>query len=517
MPAARFWTLAAIILVVGAALRFAVLTLVPLHHDEGVNGFFLTNLVENGVYKYDPTNYHGPTLYYLALPFVKLLGLTTTAVRLETAIFGVLVLFMVLLLDRALSRPAVLVAAAFLALSPGMVYISRYFIHEMLFLFFTLGILVPLLHREKLGIRSAVIVAAASMAMLTATKETAEITIFVFLVSWGMTEWMWRTWGPVPATYAAREAVEEEPLESSDRWLLGVTALLVFISINVIFYSSFFTNAHGILDAFRALKVWEQTGESEFHRHPFLQYVWWTWRLEFPILVLGAIGCVTALLRIENRFAIFCSLWSMWMFFIYSTIKYKTPWLFLNAILPLAIVAGYQMDVCLRSLGAARRTNAAFTGVLTAVCCVLLLVPCCDLNFVHYDGQKIDGNWYQDTGPAGQGLYGYVYAHTTREINPMVATMREVAKKSGQGDQASIAMMSDEYWPLPWYLHEFKNLVYYQQVTAPTGPPPVMIVVKEQQLPQVQPLVDNKYYQDGTWNLRPGLTLYLYVRNDVPR
>ena len=43
------------------------LALKPLHHDEGVNGFFLTNLFRDGVYKYDPANYHGPTLYYIAL------------------------------------------------------------------------------------------------------------------------------------------------------------------------------------------------------------------------------------------------------------------------------------------------------------------------------------------------------------------------------------------------------------------------------------------------------------------
>src|SRR2546430_1925562 len=38
-----------------------------------------------------------------------------------------------------------LAGAAVLAVSPGMVYNSRYFIHEMLFVFFTLGIVVAAL------------------------------------------------------------------------------------------------------------------------------------------------------------------------------------------------------------------------------------------------------------------------------------------------------------------------------------------------------------------------------------
>ena len=68
-----------------------------MHHDEGVNGFFLTNLLRNPDtgYRYDPTNYHGPTLYYLTLPVVKLFGLSTFAVRLLTAAFGVGVVWLV--------------------------------------------------------------------------------------------------------------------------------------------------------------------------------------------------------------------------------------------------------------------------------------------------------------------------------------------------------------------------------------------------------------------------------------
>src|SRR5690348_6426309 len=72
-----------------AVLRFADLALKPLHHDEGVNGFFLTNLFRNGDYKYDPANYHGPTLYYIALVFSKLFGLNTISIRASVAIFGV--------------------------------------------------------------------------------------------------------------------------------------------------------------------------------------------------------------------------------------------------------------------------------------------------------------------------------------------------------------------------------------------------------------------------------------------
>src|SRR5262245_24973688 len=57
------WTAAAILL--GAAIvRTYALSMKVLHHDEGVNGLFMASLFRTGYYHYDPSNYHGPTLYY---------------------------------------------------------------------------------------------------------------------------------------------------------------------------------------------------------------------------------------------------------------------------------------------------------------------------------------------------------------------------------------------------------------------------------------------------------------------
>ena len=44
------------IFLIAAVLRLYDLNLVPLHHDEGVNGNFLVRLVREGAYTYDPAN-----------------------------------------------------------------------------------------------------------------------------------------------------------------------------------------------------------------------------------------------------------------------------------------------------------------------------------------------------------------------------------------------------------------------------------------------------------------------------
>ena len=51
-----------LILGAGAALRLPQLGLKPMHTDEAVQADILMEARESGRYRYDPTEYHGPTL-----------------------------------------------------------------------------------------------------------------------------------------------------------------------------------------------------------------------------------------------------------------------------------------------------------------------------------------------------------------------------------------------------------------------------------------------------------------------
>src|SRR5262245_21182237 len=48
-----------------AALRLPALAARPMHADEAIHADKLGTLLEGGGYAYDPSQYHGPTLYYL--------------------------------------------------------------------------------------------------------------------------------------------------------------------------------------------------------------------------------------------------------------------------------------------------------------------------------------------------------------------------------------------------------------------------------------------------------------------
>src|SRR5256885_11036959 len=130
------------ILIVSAILRLFYLTLVPLHHDEGVNGNFLVTLVREGKYVYDPQNYHGPTLYFFSslIPWLARFfagvaardayGLTTFNIRLVTALFGIATIWLALMLRKRLGSIGALSAAVLIGISPGAIYLSRYFIQD---------------------------------------------------------------------------------------------------------------------------------------------------------------------------------------------------------------------------------------------------------------------------------------------------------------------------------------------------------------------------------------------------
>jgi len=126
-----------LVALVALALRLTRLTNRPMHGDEAVNAVKFGDLLEEGFYRYDPHEYHGPTLNYLTLipawlgSAEKLAQVGEFTLRIVPVFFGILLVLMPLLLTRGLGKTVVILAVAFTAVSPAMVFYSRYYIHEM--------------------------------------------------------------------------------------------------------------------------------------------------------------------------------------------------------------------------------------------------------------------------------------------------------------------------------------------------------------------------------------------------
>jgi uncharacterized protein (TIGR03663 family) len=508
-----------VIFIVAVFLRLYDLNLVPLHHDEGVNGNFLVRLVREGQYFYDPENYHGPTLYYFAALFPWIVrvvfgksamdtwGLTTVSIRMVPAVFGLATIGLVFLLRRWLGTIATLSAALLIALSPGAVYLSRYFIHETQFVFFTLGIVAASLYfyEERNGIY--LILAAASAALLFATKETAMISVGVLLIALVVTFVYLRLSRGKTRAPKARGRSQPQPSfftrivdEFGGPTTLGVyivVAACVFVGLWVAFYSSFFTNSKGIWDSFKTFQVWSKTG-TVAHVHPLQTYVVWLVYRESPLLILGALGALAAVLRRKNGFAVFSGLWAFGIIAAYSLIPYKTPWLVLNFVVPLALVSGYAVQ----SIFELERGQLRSMGVVLVAAICLAAWQSIDLNFINYDNDKES--------------YVYVYAHTTRGLLDLVKEVDRIAKEE-DGPRTGITIVSPDYWPLPWYFRNYTRVGYYGRLAQTTEP---IIIANENQKADIETNYGEVYQQvmsnqtGGTFELRPGVKLLLYRRRE---
>ena len=70
------------VLAVSAALllRLPELARRPMHHDEANQAVRCGELQQTCVYRYDPVDHHGPTLYYFSLPLAWLIASWATTV-----------------------------------------------------------------------------------------------------------------------------------------------------------------------------------------------------------------------------------------------------------------------------------------------------------------------------------------------------------------------------------------------------------------------------------------------------
>ncbi|HEX5708791.1 MAG TPA: flippase activity-associated protein Agl23 [Pyrinomonadaceae bacterium] len=508
----QFWTLASgATLFVAAVLRLYALALKPMHHDEGVNGFFLTNLLREGRYVYDPTNYHGPTLYYFTLPTAALFGLNEVAVRLVPAVFGIATVALVLCLRRHLGTVGALAGAALVAVSPGAVYQSRYFIHESMFVFFALGIVVASVWYYDTGRARYLMLAAASAALMFATKETAIITAVVLLLAWGVA-WSYMklagAFGWAESRRAEASGGEDGathariPLDDPARLvILFGSAFIIFLVVNLVLYSSFFKNPKGIADALAALKVWTSTGVSEFHAKPWHNYLKWLGQEEALLFLLAVCGAAAALYRARNRFAVFAGAWAFGTLAAYSLVPYKTPWLMLNFTVPMALIGGYAIEQLDAWASRAGYKREAAVGAVLGAALLVATVQAVILNFREYDNDR----------------YPYVYSHTRRDVFQLLEEINRAAERAGTGTDTRIAVAAPEYWPLPWYLNHYKNVGFHGRAGAYTD----AIVVgsaKEPEATQLRTALGPAYRRTGAvYPLRPGVDLVLYVRADTPR
>ncbi len=470
--------------IVALALRLPRLHQRPMHGDEAVHADKFRSLLEEGFYEYDPNDYHGPTLNYLTLVPAGLGGarnltqVSEFTLRVVPAFFGVCLILLLLPMARGLGAAVVFCAGLLTAISPAMVYYSRYYIQEMLLVCFTFGAIVSGYRYARSKSIGWAISAGVFLGLMHATKETCVIAYAAMFLALLLEFCIQRRKGSIKN---ARDVIG---------WPHAIAGLAAGVVASALFFSSFLSNPSGIADSIRTYTTYlDRAGSTPLHIHPWHYYIKmllysrfadgpvWT---EALIVLLAVVGFIAAFTRKNlsgaNRgFLRFIAFYTLTMTLVYSAIPYKTPWCLLSFLQGMILLAG---------VGAVVLARLAPKGLPRLF--VVFVLLCAS---AHLTWQAYQGSYTYDADSRNP----YVYAHPTREIFTVVEKIREYADVHADGRDMPIEIIctAGDYWPLPWYLRSFTRVSWLSQVDNSTSAAPLIIASAS---PEIEATLANKLY-----------------------
>jgi uncharacterized protein (TIGR03663 family) len=504
------WLIWALMILAAGAwlLRAPQLDRRPLHNDEGVNAWVLRDLVEQGKYRYNPEEYHGPTLHYLSLPFVKFWPaesrMSDANLRVAPVVFGGLLILLLALVGQGLGRTATLAAGLLLAISPAFVFYSRYFIHEIFFVFFGMLALGAGWRYGETGKLVWALTCGAGIGLMYATKETyvfhaGAMGAAALAVGW----------------WNARQA--GQPLCAQSWWNVKHWAMAAVVGMVVaeLFFTSFLTNLRGAWDAILTYEPWfKRAGVTSPHNHAWYFYferLFWFHPAKSPVwsegvvLVLALVGAGAAFLRkpitgVNVSLARFLVIYTGLLTLVYSVIPYKTPWCLLGFYHGMILVAGIGV-ACLFEMCRPRWLRVALVCLLSAAAGQLGWQAWRSGHPVmaaNAKGQMVKVDF------SASSRNPYVYSQTSPNMLEVVAKVEAVARVHPDGTNMLVKVMSYKDvspWPLPWYLRRLGRVGWWDEL--PADPYAPVMLVNSKYNATLDEKSGKKYLMVGLYEMRP--------------
>jgi len=404
---------------------------------------------------YDPS-YHGPFLYFVTAGMFKTFGDSDLVARLLPALFGVLLIPLVYCIYRLryINRNQTLLICLFIAISPDMVYFSRFLRHDIFMLFFTLLLIVAFFYYfERAQSRFICIAAIAAAGALSCKEEMPIILIIIgsfFLIA------IWQGRYTLPPQWKKDLIIS----------LLLIVALCCVLYTgfgghpNTIIGDNFGVTAEGIhFEAnttgwYQAVEHWTEMHNQQRLGGPWFYYFPLDLLYELPIFLLAVIGTIQILVsgsgipsfwrRLKNwiiyrhfrhsvgdlatisahqlrtakednskseLFFRFCVYWMLLTMAFYAYVGEKVPWLIIPQLLPMCFIATYKLNW--QKL------------LLILVGCIFLIVMTWHVAFVPADINE-----------------PIVQVQNSEDLHEVMQIMNNSNK---------IIIASKDYWPLPWY------------------------------------------------------------------
>jgi uncharacterized protein (TIGR03663 family) len=511
-------------LIVGLAafLRLLLLAIKPPHFDEGINGWFVDQVVKNGFYRYDPTNYHGPLHFYVVLLSETLLGRNLWALRLPVVLVSISCVWLALKFEPLIGRSVSRIAALAMAVSPGFVFYGRYSIHEVWLQLFSMLFILGLLGLWKFGTSSYLWCAGMGVAGMILTKETYSIHLGCAVIAIPVL-FVANAVAPFPGSRPVRRKWDDVDLAM----VVATGAALV-----VFFYSGTFFHWSGVKGIYQAYTAWFATG-NEGHGHEKPWYYWL--KTMVPSFAHGradylgyelpaAAGLILSLfsLRLKNVSLRYLAIYAVGTLMVYSYVNYKTPWCVISFLWPFLFLFG----------GAVLLAPLRY-GMATYVLLGILLCAALGLGFWHFIWVNSDYTWALSfvfglaillvvlrhrravhallglllTVSLGSTIWlnyfhyatdtePYVYVQTYNDINKLAKPLLTLARQNPIAYQLTGHIIRTSAYPLPWILGDFPNVGYYEHENLPEKLDAAFLLVQEDRIAKVEPKLHDSYYTD---------------------
>ncbi len=467
------WLLPLVVFGVALCLRLPGLESRPVHPDEAGNAHQLAGLLAGEGYRYLPHDHHGPTLYHLAAAVLRVTGPTHVAeldlwmLRIFPTVAGAALAAgaCAWLLPLFGLAPA-LGAAFFLSLSAPFVYYSSTFIHESFVVLLLLGWFAAAWRCATQGGLRPSLLGGLCAGLLMATKETG---------------------APLMGLLSLAILLSARP-----PWRRFTSAVVVggavALAVVLFFYSDFGRRPERAFDLFRA--IGQQIGRSHGTEHAYPWFTYTSWFLApspvgwpFSTWLLLGFGGLGLWSHRAQPLARTLALGFVLLASFFSILPYKTPWLVLALLLPLALLAG---------LGAAalvdRLRDRRLGGLAVAVGLLIagLLAT-----------ESVARCWSHPVS-AGNPL---AYSPGSPDLARLATDLAAQAAAT-PGRPLLVQVVARDYWPLPWLLRGYAA-GYWPE--PPAQLQAGLLLVEPAYLAELAaPNMEFTPYE-----VRPGLTLFL--------
>jgi uncharacterized protein (TIGR03663 family) len=445
----------------GALLRLLFLAIKPPHFDEGINGWFVDQMVKNGFYKYDPTNYHGPLHFYILFISQTLFGRNLWALRIPVVLGSIACIYLMMRFEPIVGKTASRWAALAMAVSPAFVFYGRYSIHEIWLVMFSMLFILGLLGLWRDGSTRYLWCVGMGLFGMILTKETYIIHVGCAVIAVGVT-WV---------THLISRGDAARPARQTWTYVDLAVVIAVGLAAIVFFYSGTFFNWAGLKGLYLTFAAWFETGhKGNGHEKPWYYWLQLIGRYEQP-LAIALLASPLCALFLRNTALRYLAIYGVGTLMGYSIVAYKTPWCIISITWPLLFIFGAALLLI-------PERSRRIGYMIAAAVLVVSLILSIRLNFFRQT---------TDTEP-------YVYVQTYNDIYKLTDPLLDLARKDPTKYQLIGHMIRESAYPLPWILGDFTRVGYYERDNLPQKLDADFLVVQENKIATVEAKLQGSYY-----------------------